>query len=60
MQARVKRVDKTACGLVDPPPLPPGKWTRQTKPRHERRWVISRQAAKVKRATCQVCHTPIQ
>eukprot|EP00975_Prorocentrum_lima_P052640 11032510-Prorocentrum_lima.AAC.1 len=60
MQARVKIIDAAACGPVEPPPLPPGKWTRQTKPRRERRWVISRQQDKVKRATCHVCHGPIQ
>eukprot|EP00975_Prorocentrum_lima_P021780 4589066-Prorocentrum_lima.AAC.1 len=53
MHARVKKIDAAACGPEKPPPAPPGKWTRETKPRHSRRWTISRQQPKVKRATCQ-------
>eukprot|EP00975_Prorocentrum_lima_P002305 503277-Prorocentrum_lima.AAC.1 len=59
-QDQIHLIEKEAeVGAITPPPAE-GKWTRVTKPRLTRKWVLTRQPDKQKRATCGICHEPIQ
>eukprot|EP00975_Prorocentrum_lima_P014707 3118212-Prorocentrum_lima.AAC.1 len=59
-QAQIHLIEKEAeVGNITPPPTE-GNWTRATKPRLTRKWILTRQPDKHKRASCGVCHEPIQ
>eukprot|EP00975_Prorocentrum_lima_P051692 10825568-Prorocentrum_lima.AAC.1 len=59
-QAQIHLIDNGAEVGCITPPAPPGNWTRITKTRIARKWILTRQPDKHKRATCGVCHEPVQ